>query len=356
MAVPDRRAVAHIVGIGASTPLGSTVWASAAAARAGVCGFTEHPFVVDTVGEPMRVAAAPWLEATLLGTERYWQLIYPAIDEALAAMAYGRSQEAIRIGLFVALPPDRAGRPSDLAPMIRRLVSDRYGRQFEAVVAFETGHAAGYAAFDAATRNLMSSTGLCMVVGVDSYLSPETLEWIEACDQLNGAGRMNNAWGFIPGEAAGAVLLGSSRFVESAGMPVLGDLIGLGLAREANRIKTDSVCIAEGLTLAFRIALNGLEPHECVTDVFCDLNGEPYRADEYGFAALRTREQFRSASAFVAPAECWGDVGAAGATLLTALSVIAQRKQYARGPLALVCGSSESGERGAALIAASSGT
>ena len=49
-----------------------------------------------------------------------------------------------------------------------------------------------------------------------------------------------------------------------------------------------------------------------VSDVYCDLNGEPYRADEFGFAALRTKEHFASASDFVAPADCWGDVAAAG--------------------------------------------
>ena len=58
-----------------------------------------------------------------------------------------------------------------------------------------------------------------------------------------------------------------------------------------------------------------------------------------------------SASEFVAPADCWGDVGAAGATLHLMLAAIAAHKLYARGRLAFVWGSAEGGERGAALLA-----
>ncbi len=36
-------------------------------------------------------------------------------------------------------------------------------------------------------------------------------QWLEENDQLHGAGPLNNAWGFIPGEGAGAVLLVTER-------------------------------------------------------------------------------------------------------------------------------------------------
>ena len=81
------------------------------------------------------------------------------------------------------------------------------------------------------------------------------------------------------------------------------------------------------------------------------MNGEPYRADEFGFTALRTKEGFESASDFVAPADCWGDVGAAGGLLHLMLACAAAHKGYANGPLALVWASAEAGERAAALLA-----
>ncbi len=87
-------------------------------------------------------------------------------------------------------------------------------------------------------------------------------------------------------------------------------MLSVGTAHEPKRIKTETVCIGEGLTEAFREALAVLPAGTKVSDIYCDMNGEPYRADEFGFTALRTKEHFESASDFVAPADCWGDVSA----------------------------------------------
>src|SRR5688500_8829019 len=77
---------AQIIGLGASTPVGRNAWASCAAVRAGICGFCEHPFMIDTAGEPMRIAMAPWLDVTVRGPERYLELLIPAVEEALAPL------------------------------------------------------------------------------------------------------------------------------------------------------------------------------------------------------------------------------------------------------------------------------
>ena len=71
-------------------------------------------------------------------------------------------------------------------------------------------------------------------------------------------------------------------------------MLGVGVATEAKRIKTETVCIGEGLTEAFRAALASMPVGAKVTDIYCDMNGEPYRADEFGFTALRTKEYFES--------------------------------------------------------------
>jgi 3-oxoacyl-[acyl-carrier-protein] synthase-1 len=338
-----------IAGLGASTPIGRNVPASAAAARAGVCGFSEHPYMVDTAGQPMRVACASWLDAEIDPDARPGELLLPAIDEALEPLA-GIGSPA-RLGLALALPPPRPGTSPGLAGNLREMVADRYPGLFFKVLAFEAGHAAGHLALNAASLACSAgSIDACVVAGVDSYLAPDTLDWLEECDQLHGGGPLNNAWGFIPGEAAGAVLVASPAFAGYHGLEALGEIVGVGIGREAHLIKTDAVCIGEGLTQAFRQALQALDAGEQIHNVFCDLNGEPYRADEYGFAALRTSERFRSATDFVAPADCWGDVGAAGALLHIALAVLSHRKCYGHGPLSLVWASSESGERGAAVI------
>lgn len=343
----------QIIGLGASTPIGLDVWASAAAARAGICGFSEHPFMIDTAGEPMRVARVSWLDVDIEGMERYIELLLPAIDEALAPTRIQLERQQSRIGLALALPTSRPGASLSLAQEILNSISQRYAGLFTYAQSFEAGHAAGHLALDSTVKSLITgSIDACVVAGVDSYLAPETLEWIEECDQLHGGGQLNNAWGFIPGEAAGVLLIATDAFASRIGVEVFGEVIGVGIGREAKLIKTEAVCIGEGLTQAFRSALQTLAPGEQIHNVFCDLNGETYRADEYGFTALRTKERFRTATDFIAPADCWGDIGAAGAPLHIALAVICHRKSYGKGPLSMVWASSESGERGAAVIRA----
>jgi 3-oxoacyl-[acyl-carrier-protein] synthase-1 len=342
---------ASIIGLGACTPIGRTIWASAAAARAGICGFSEHPFMIDTAGEPMRVARCPWLGTEVVGVERLYRLLFPAIDEALAFARRQLHRHPARLGLALALPPPRPGQPPDLGEQILQAIAHKHSDNFVHTTRFEIGHAAGLVALDATMEAFSwQSIDACVVAGVDSYLAPETLEWIEECDQLHGAGPLNNAWGFIPGEAAGAVLLATSVFAHQISAEILGEVVGIGVSRESNLIKTDDVCIGKGLTHAFRQALLTLAQHEQIHNVFCDLNGEKYRADEYGFSSLRMKDRFCSASDFVAPADCWGDVGAAGSLLHVAMAVVCQLKRYGKGPLSMVWGSSESGERGAAVI------
>jgi 3-oxoacyl-[acyl-carrier-protein] synthase I len=340
----------YVVSLGASTPIGRTAWSSAAAVRAGISGFTEHPHAIDSEGEPLRVASAPWLEFELEGTERLEALLFPAIDDALQPLVQSPA-DRVGVALALGLPPPRPGVPEDLDRQLRLAIDERYPNRFAAIATFPVGHAGGLQAVDAAARKLEEGTfDACVIAGVDSYLALETLEWLEDTDRVHGAGPLNNAWGFVPGEGAGAVLMATTRARQQIGLEPLALFRGVGLGTEPNVINSPTVCVGVGLTAAFRSALS-LVPHGVrVTDVYCDLNGEPYRADEYGFTCLRTKQWFASASDFVAPADCWGDVAAASGPLCMALAAIAGRKGYASGSLAFVSASSESGERAGVLL------
>jgi len=256
------------------------------------------------------------------------------------------------VAIALGLPSPRPGLTEDLQRDLMRRITKRYGRLFGTATAFPAGHAAGLLALEAGFRKLQQG-GLdaCVVASVDSYLEPETLEWLESCDQLHGAGRLNNAWGFIPGEGAGALLLMRADTARRFGARLLASVCGTGSAIEAKRIKSAMVCVGEGLTEAFRVALAALPNGALVSDVYCDLNGEPYRADEYGFTALRMKEAFVSPSDFIAPADCWGDVAAASGPLQVMLSVIAGLKGYSRGGVSFTWASAEGGERAAAVVA-----
>ena len=344
-----------VIALGASTPVGRDAWSSAAAVRAGISGFAQHPYMIDSVGEPMRAAFVPWLDIDLSGAERFEALLFPAIDQALAPVAEGRAGP-LRIALSLGFPCLRPGLDDDLQPSLIKTLWGKYRQTFSAVAAFPNGHAAGFLALDAAVTKLeQGAFDACVVAGVDSYIEPETLEWLEDNDQLHGAGSQNNAWGFIPGEGSGALLIMRDDASRRSQLAPLASVLGVGRAFEPKRIKTETVCIGEGLTLAFRGALGSLPDGAKISDVYCDMNGESYRGDEYGFTSLRTREYFESASDFIAPADCWGDVGAAGAPLHLILATIAGAKAYANGKLALAWASAEDGERGAALLSTGGG-
>ena len=347
---PDVGDAVILVAMGASTPVGRDAWSSAAAVRAGVSGFGEHPYMIDTAGEPMRVARAEWLDIGVVGIGRFEALLFPAIDQAIEPLAVPEGNP-LNIAIALGLPSERPGLPESFHRDLMSRVGKRYGHIFNATATFAAGHAAGLLALEAAFKKLrQSGLDACVVAGVDTYMEPETLEWLESCDQLHSAGPLNNAWGFIPGEAAGALLLMRAETATRMHLKPMAVVLGTGSAHEPKRIKTESVCIGEGLTQAFRTALAVLPAGTLVSDVYCDMNGEPYRADEYGFTCLRTKEAFMSPSEFVAPADCWGDVAAAGGPLHVILSTIAGAKGYARGDVAFTWASAESGERAAAVV------
>ena len=340
-----------VVGVGARTAIGLTAASTAAALRAGIAGFGDHPFMIDTAGKKMIVAAVPDLSLDVTGAERLSELATSAAAEAIATLAR-TSGAKTALPIFVGLPPKRPGRLENTTQAVLTRIRTELAKQCRVakVEAIETGHAAGTMALQAAWEVVRSGAAeFALAGGVDSYLEPETLEWLESNDQLHSSGEENNPYGLIPGEASGFVLLASSAKAEQYRVPATVELLAIATTRETKLIKTDSVCTGEGLIALFR-ALAGQPPTIQADHLYCDLNGEPYRADEFGFATIRAGKLFRDPSAFAAPADCWGDVGAASGPLFLLAAEAAIRKGYTSGPVLAGFTSSESGERCGFLV------
>ena len=303
--------------------------------------------MVDAAGNRMTVALAPYLSIDLTGAERLAEIAGPAAVEAVYALASAPGDKSA-VPVFVGLPLARPGLAHNLEPVSERVRAEisASGLRVGTVALNQSGHAAGAMAVQAAWRSIQSgATEFALAGGVESYMDPETLEWLEANDQLHSAGTENNPYGFIPGEAGAFVLLASAAAAQRYGLLAPLELPAVTTTRETKLIKTDAVCVGEGLTALFRSLSAGLSPGAQVDDLYCDMNGEPYRADEFGFATVRAGGLFKDPSEFTAPADCWGDVGATSGPLFLILAEAAVRKGYALGPLAAVITSSESGER-----------
>jgi 3-oxoacyl-[acyl-carrier-protein] synthase I len=336
-----------IVGCGARTPVGLNRRTSAAAVRAGISRITEHPFMLDRFGEPMKVARDARLDPHLEGSERLAALAIPAAQEALAPLA---GRPSAKIVMTVGHGNKRPGHDDRAAAALLGALCDslRALVTIEDVLHSGEGHAAGIWAMQAAQRLIWAGRIDAVLAGaVDSYLSRDTLEWLDDHEQLHSD---ENIYGFCPGEAAGFVLITRMDIARYLGSPPLTSLVSVGTGREPNRINTEDICLGDGLSGAFREATNPLGSHEKIDRIICDMNGERYRGNEYGFAVLKCPGRFKNAASFEAPADCWGDVGAASGPLYASLVIEAEARRYAKGPLSLIWASSETGLRAAAVL------
>ena len=339
---PNRTVV--VAGYGARTSLGMNALASAAAVRAGIAGFAQHPFVVDTAGKRMVVSRAPYLSLALTGAGRLAELAAPAACEAVRPLRMIR--ERLSVPVFIGHAPARPGGASDVEQIADRVIAAIHDvADARRVVMIATGHAAGAMAIQVAWQAVRAGDAeFALAGGVDSYMDADTLEWLEGNEQVHSAGSENNPYGFIPGEGSGFVLLASADALHRLGLTASLELATAASARETHLIKTDSVCTGDGMTALFR-SLRGEPALRRADHLFCDMNGEPYRAEEFGFASIRVADLFADPSSFTAPADCWGDVGAASGPLFVMLADAAIRKRYAPGPVIAAFTSSESGER-----------
>ncbi|WP_187344889.1 beta-ketoacyl synthase N-terminal-like domain-containing protein [Cystobacter ferrugineus] len=301
--------------------------------------------MLDKRGERIIVARASWLDDMMPMAERLSVLALDAAREALQPMTHSRVRSRIR--LHLALSREGLGDQVRARQVADSLVSSLDGAPVDDEVAIVMdGHAGGFLAMKEAVEELRSGrSAACLVGGVDSYMTADRLEAIDFAGNLHSS---HNTWGFTPGEGAGFCLMATGATVAELGLTPVAELQAVATAQEGQLLGTRTVCIGEGLTAAFRAVLG---TGDRVHHTFCDLNGEIYRADEFGFALCRTSEHFVDATQFTAAAECWGDVGAASAQLALGLAVASWERGYAKGHTLLTWASSARGPlRGAAKI------
>lgn len=340
-----------LVGCGARTPLGTGVLASAAGVRAGLSAVRVHPAPIDAAGEQMAYAADARLDRWLPIGERLARLAASALREALAPVADAVRPWDSAIPAFVGLPALKPGLPDGVAASVATAIDAARvpGVRVAPVAVLPYGHAAGLMALEQAWHAVASGASeLCLAGGIDSYLAPATLEWLDAEGQLQSARRRS---GFPPGEGAGFCLLADAAFARRHGLAAAAHVVGAATTMEPCPMKTETVCVGLGLTGAIVGATRALKlPAQRVGRIYCDLNGERYRNEEFTYAVLRTQRTFVDANDYVHPADAWGDVGAATGPLLAGLAVASALRGYANGPRALLWAGSEDGRRSAALL------
>lgn len=337
-----------ICGVGARTPLGLNALATAAAVRAGISALAAHPTFVDQESEPIKLACDAQLPIDMPVAERVNTLLLSAIADSLEQCS--SIVGVARLGAVIGLPPARPGLPMEMGPAICKSVSAALRISPAGVDMIEQGHAAGLMAMQlAATRIATGQVDFCVVAGVDSYCDGSTLAWLDDSETLMSGVNRN---GFPPGEAGGACVVASSAAAKKLGLPVLGHMAAACTAFEKHSIRTEEVCVGEGLSAAIDGVSAQLHlPQEAIGTTYCDINGERYRSEELTYTMLRTGESFVDPHDIHYPAGCFGDIGAASGPLYCCLAVVAAQRGYATTSNPLLWASSEAGHRSAVLLA-----
>jgi 3-oxoacyl-[acyl-carrier-protein] synthase-1 len=341
----------HIVAVGAYTPVGLAAEAAAVAARAGVSRVREHPFMLHPgSGEPLYCAMVPAIEPAVSSHGRFVALAQGVLVE-IAEKLCASGPCPVDVPVVLAIPEPRPGFQdgdavrlgravaSLVLPGIRELRARRVG----------LGHAGVFQALALATDAIAAGkTELCVVAGVDSYLDADAIDWLYATRRLKGEEVRN---GFTPGEAAGAVCLAGDGVRARLGLPSLARIRAVATAEEPRLADSEEGLLGEGLSAVLAsIGARLRLPEESVDSIYCDINGERSRTEEWGFAALRAPGVLSDPSRYVSAIGTWGDVGAATGALSCVLAVQAFQRGYAPGPRALAWGSSWAGLRGAAVL------
>jgi 3-oxoacyl-[acyl-carrier-protein] synthase-1 len=340
---------AHLVALAARTPVGLTAESSAAAIRAGVSRVTEHPFLLDADGEPVLAGYDAALGAEAGVPERL-QLLAHSVTQELASKVRAERLSGLTIPVLVALPEDRPGFSRSVAADLIRALGQAPlpGGCRVAIQELGRGHAGAFLAMEQAVERLSrGQEELVFVVGVESYLDPDVLDWLDADFRLARPARRN---GLPPGEGAAGIALASSRFGKQLGLPSHGMVRAVACTREVRDETAPEGQLGEALTDAYlRVGAELVRPEETFDDFYIDINGERPRTTDLGFALLRAGQLFRS-TAYVTSVSAIGDVGAASVPLNCILAARAWARGYASGRTALISGASWTGLRGAALL------
>ena len=329
-----------ILKTGLVTSVGLTAPSSCAAIRAKLTNPSETRFI-DSGGEWI-LAHQVTLEQPWRGLAKLSKMAAMAIVEALADVP---KDEWIQIPLLLCVAePERPGRLDGLDDRLFQDIQAELGATFAPASAIVAHGRVGVAVALAQARKLLA--GGCarvLVTATDSLLTWPTLSHYEREDRLLTA---HNSNGFMPGEGAGALLVG-------AGKGDAGELVctGIGFGREAAQLDSGEPLRAEGLSLAIKAALAdaGCAMHDMDFRI-TDLSGEQYYFKEAALALSRTLRQRKEEFDIWHPAECTGEQGATAGLAVVALADAACRKAFTKGPNILAHMANDAGQRAALAL------
>lgn len=327
-----------IEGLGLVTAVGLTAQASCAAFRGKIGNPTQTRYI-DRAGEPIMAHQVP-LAQPWVGSTRLAKMAAMAIEEALHELP--RKEWSSMPMLLCVAEAERPGRMEGLDEALFKQIQAELGVTFAARSMVITQGRVAVAVALAQARALIAQ-GHCtrvLVAAADSLLNGPTMGHYERVGRLLTS---QNSNGFLPGEGAGALLVGKAQ-------GVAGELVcsGLGFGREQAHLDSELPLRADGLSQAIKGAMAeaGCQIHDMDFRI-TDVSGEHYYFKEAALALSRTMRFLKEEFDIWHPAECTGETGAAAGVAVVALAQAACLRGYGKGPNILAHLANDAGQRAA---------
>jgi 3-oxoacyl-[acyl-carrier-protein] synthase I len=329
-----------ILSSGIVTSVGLSAPAACAAIRAGISNPSETRYMTAG-GEWMVAHQVPFTELPS-GRAKLVKMAAAAVREALQAAPPAADGS---LPLLLCVPEtERPGRLPGIDELLFEELQDELSWRFHPTLSAIVPHGrAAVALALARAHRLAAEQGQqqVLIAAVDSYIRWPTLVHYQAAERLLNPFNSN---GFLPGEAAAAVLTGPST---GGGL----ECLGVGQGFEAAHIDSGQPLRAEGLTQAIQQAL---QEAGCSLDALdfriTDLSGEQFYFKEAALALARTLRVRKEEFDIWHPADCVGEVGSAIGGVMLAVALAACRKAYAPGPGILLHAGTDGGQRVAAVL------
>jgi 3-oxoacyl-[acyl-carrier-protein] synthase I len=321
--------------------------AASTAIRARVDHF-QHGHFKTLRGERLVVSQLP--ERRLWGAPRLARWLEWALRDCLQHQTQlDASQVAV---VWLAPVPREAGLTAEAFDDIYTMATEALGVQFHASSGVVALGRAGLAHALQACDDLLQKQRLHAVVlaGVDSLLDAAPLNELLYQERLLVPG---NSDGFIPGEAAAAVLL------QRAAQPGPGEgrlhasvqVLGYGHAQEPGRVDGSTPSRAQGLTHALRTALTAASVGYNDLEFRCsDQSGEAFYSREAVHALSRIAPTGGENLTLLTLADCIGEVGAATGPAMLAHLFHQMPQTLGPGPCGVLHLAGDDGLRSAAVL------
>jgi 3-oxoacyl-[acyl-carrier-protein] synthase-1 len=331
---------ATILSTGLVSSLGLSAAATCAALRAGLSHATETHFM-DAEGQPI-IAHQVALDSAWRGRTKLVNMAALAVEDCLADLPRTDWQQVPL--LLCCAERDRPGRLEGLEETLLIDIERTLGIHFSDLSGVvPQGRVSTITALTHARRLLMDGRApLVLIAATDSLITWPTLVVYEKAQRLLTA---ENSNGFMPGEGAGALLVGP------AGTAPHLTCTGVGFSTERATVVSEDPLRADGLTTAINAALAdaGCALHHLDLRI-ADLSGEQYYFKEAALAMARIMRVRREEFDLWHPAEGIGETGAVAGLAMLAVAWMACEKAYAPGPNILCHVSNDAGQRAAAVM------